>query len=76
MKKMMCKDLGGACDKYIRGATPDEMGENCKQHALQMVREGDKDHEEAMEAMRAMGPGEFAVFWADFRKAFDEAEDA
>jgi hypothetical protein len=75
MKKLMCKDLGGACDTLISGNTPDEMGENCKVHAMLLIKQGDKDHLEAMEKMRHMSPGEFAVFWADFRKMFEEAEE-
>ena len=75
MKQMACKDLGGACDVMIRGNTPEELGENCKQHALRLAREGDEDHRAAMRRMEEMSPGEFATFWADFRRAFDAAEE-
>ena len=74
MRQLPCKAIGGACDVMIRGATPDEMGENCKQHALQLMREGDIDHAESLKHMRDMSPGDFAVFWADFRKKFAAAE--
>lgn len=75
MKKLTCKELGGACDMLISGNTPDEMGDNCKQHAMQLIQKGDEDHAEAMRKMQDMSPGEFASFWVDFRRKFEEAEE-
>jgi hypothetical protein len=75
MKLMKCKDLGGACDELIGGNTPEEMGDNCKAHAMLMIQKGDEDHIEAMRAMQDMSPGEFAHFWADFRRNFEEADE-
>ncbi len=54
MKRMMCKELAGACDTIITGSTPEEMGENAKRHAMDRVRQGDEDHAAAMHAMRDM----------------------
>jgi hypothetical protein len=73
---MMCKDLGGACDVMIRGATLEDISENAKQHGLRMARGGDDEHAAAMKRMSDMSPGDFAVFWSDFRRKFARAEDA
>lgn len=76
MKKMRCKDMGGACDMLITGNTPDEMGEHCAQHGMLMVKQGDQDHIDAMQRMQDMSPGEFASFWAEFRRNFEDADEA
>ena len=72
MKKMTCRDCGGACDAEITGSTPEEMGENCKNHVMSL-KEDDTSHDEAKEKMKNMSPEEFQAFWADFCKRFEEA---
>ncbi len=52
MKTMTCKQLYGSCDALIHGATAEEMMENSKKHAMEMVAKGDKVHIDAMEAMK------------------------
>ncbi|OGG30986.1 hypothetical protein A3I51_03920 [Candidatus Gottesmanbacteria bacterium RIFCSPLOWO2_02_FULL_38_8] len=52
MKTMTCKQLFGPCDALIHGATSEEMMENSKKHAMEMVATGDKVHIDAMEAMK------------------------
>ena len=49
---MTCKQLYGPCDALIHGATAEEMMENSKKHAMEMVAKGDKIHIDAMEAMK------------------------
>jgi hypothetical protein len=51
MKKMTCKQLGGACDKVFSAQTFDEIAEMSKQHGKEMFRKGDKEHLKAMEDM-------------------------
>ena len=51
MKTMTCKQLYGPCDALIRGQTPEEMMENSKKHAMDMVAKGDEAHINAMKAM-------------------------
>ena len=75
MKKMTCRDLGGACDAVITGSTPEEMGGNCKKHVMGLKEKGDTSHDEAMEKMKNMTPEEFQSFMADFHKKFEEAEE-
>ena len=52
MKTMTCKQLYGPCDAPIHGATAEEMMENSKKHAMEMVAKGDKVHIDAMEKMK------------------------
>jgi len=52
MKTMTCKQLYGPCDALIHGVTAEEMMENSKKHAMEMVAKGDKVHIDAMEAMK------------------------
>lgn len=75
MKKMTCKELGGACDAIITGGTPEEMGENCKKHVMELKMKGDTSHDEAMQAMINKTPEQFQEFMTDFRKRFEEAEE-
>ncbi len=49
---MTCKQLYGPCDALIHGATAEEMMENSKKHAMEMVAKGDQVHIDAMEAMK------------------------
>ena len=49
---MTCKQLYGPCDALIHGETAEEMMENSKKHAMEMVAKGDTLHTDAMEAMK------------------------
>ena len=51
MKTMTCKQLYGPCDALIRGETAEEMMENSKKHAMEMVAKGDEVHINAMKVM-------------------------
>ena len=74
MKKMTCLELGGACDVVITGETPEEMGENCKKHIMELPAD-DTSHDEAKAAMKNMTMQDFQSFWADFCKKFEAAEE-
>lgn len=74
MKKMMCKHLGGVCDMLITGNTPEEMEDAWKQHAM-LEAKRDDDHATALKTMQDLSGGEYATFWADFRRNFEEADD-
>jgi hypothetical protein len=52
MKKTTCRNLRGACGTVIQGETPEEMGENCKQHVVEMMQSGDEDHKMAVAIMQ------------------------
>ena len=75
MKKMTCKDLGGACDTVITGNTPGEIGENCKKHVMELKSRGDTSHDAAMQKMMQMTPEEMQAFATDFQKKFEQAEE-
>ena len=51
MKKATCRDMRGACDAEFQGETPEEMGEKCKEHVMEMMQSGDEDHKAAVESM-------------------------
>ena len=48
MKTMTCRQLGGACDLPLRGATADEVIKAQDQHLRDAVAAGDTSHETAL----------------------------
>lgn len=52
MKKMTCRQLGGACDKEFHANTFEEISALSKQHGMEMFQQNDKPHLEAMNRMR------------------------
>ena len=75
MKTMTCKQLYGPCDVLIRGETSEEMIENSRKHAMEMVAKGDKVHIETMEAMKKehanMEPEAVKQWMEKFQNEFD-----
>lgn len=75
MKTMTCKQLYGPCDVLITGASSQEMMENSKKHAMEMIAKGDKVHIEAMEAMKTqhanMEPEAVKQWMEKFQNEFD-----
>ena len=41
MKSLTCRDMGGACDEVISGATFEEIGQNCRAHVMEALKRGD-----------------------------------
>lgn len=76
MKKATCQDLKGACDFEITGATPEEMAENSKKHAMEMFAQQDSAHLEAMEAMKGMTPEDQQKWFEEFKEKFKDFPDA
>jgi hypothetical protein len=52
MKTMTCRQLGGACDLALPGETGDEVIKAQDRHLKEVVRGGDTDHQEALDAMK------------------------
>jgi hypothetical protein len=52
MKKMTCRQLGGACDIEFHANTFEEISEMSKQHGMEMFKKNDSAHLEAMNKMR------------------------
>lgn len=79
MKTMTCKQLYGPCDAPIHGATAEEMMENSKKHAMDLVAAGDVLHTEAMNAMKEqhmnMNPDAVKQFMDQFQKDFAAQPD-
>lgn len=69
MKKMTCKQLGGACDKIFKAETFEEMAKLSKEHAMEMMAKEDADHLEAMEQMTDLMQDPTAMQeWMDEKK--------
>lgn len=51
MKTMTCIQLGGACNKKFQAETFEEIAELSKQHGMEMFKEQDVKHLEAMSKM-------------------------
>ncbi len=77
MKKMTCKQLGGACDLEFKAKTFEEIAQMSKNHGVEMFQIGDKPHLKAMEAMRElMHSPEAMKNWFDSKRAeFNELPD-
>jgi hypothetical protein len=54
MKKMTCKQLGGACDLEFHAETFEEMAEISKKHGMEMLKAGDEEHISAMNEMQEL----------------------
>ena len=54
MKKMTCKQLGGACDKIFSGNTFEELANQSKADGKEMFDQKDAAHLVAMAAMQEL----------------------
>ena len=73
MKKMTCKQLGGACDVAFHADTFEDMAEQSKNHGMEMFQASDMAHIKAMEEMRALmsTPDAMSDWFENKRKEFD-----
>lgn len=73
MKRMTCKQLGGACDKVFEAATFEEMAKLSKQHGQEMYKAGDEAHLKAMQSMRTLmqTPNAMKTWFEDKQKEFE-----
>ena len=74
MKTMNCKQLGGACDEEFHAETFDEIAQMSRDHGMEMFKEKDEAHLEAMYKMQEMMNDKEALknWIEDRRKEFDE----
>ncbi len=77
MKKMTCKELGGACDVTFHADTFEEMVELSKKHAMEMFQAGDVGHLKAMQEMQTLmqTPDAMSKWFDDKRKEFEALSD-
>jgi len=73
MKKMTCKQLGGACNLEFTASTFEEMAEKSKHHGLNMFHKGDVAHIKAMEEMQELmkSPDAMNNWFEKLKKEFE-----
>ena len=76
MKKATCRYMRGACDAEFEGETPEEMGQICRQHVMEMVQSGDEAHKTAMDNMMELRKEEQEKRYEECRNRFDSSQDA
>ena len=77
MKKMTCKQLGGACDMEFHADTFDEIAGQSKNHAMEMFQKGDKPHLDAMNEMQKLmqSPNDMKTWMDNKRNEFNSLQD-
>ena len=77
MKKMTCKQLGGACDMEFHADTFDEIAGQSKNHAMEMFQKGDKPHLDAMNEMQKLmqSPNDMKTWMDNKRNDFNSLQD-
>ena len=78
MKTMSCNDLGGACDKIFTATSFEDLVQQSKAHAMEMLMTQDIPHIEAMGKMKHLmeDPSAMQAFMDKKRKEYDAlAED-
>ena len=73
MKTMTCEQTGGACHVAFSGNTLEEIAQQSKQHAMEMVQQGDQAHAAKMEEMKAImtKPDAMQEWHSKIQAAFD-----
>ena len=73
MKTMSCNQLGGACDKEFHANTFEEIAELSKQHGMEMFKQNDAAHLNAMEEMKQkmQKPEAMSEWFENKRKEFE-----
>ena len=73
MKKMTCKQLGGACDTVFHANSFEEIAAMSKKHGMEMFQKGDEEHLKGMNAMKELmkTPEAMQEWFGNKRKEFD-----
>ncbi len=73
MKTMTCRQLGGACDLAFHSNTFEEIEEMSKKHGMEMFKQNDEAHLDAMNKMREMmtTPDKMKEWFDEKRKEFE-----
>ena len=77
MKSMTCRQLGGACDLVFQAETFEEMADLSKAHGMEMYRQQDADHLDAMAQMQELmkSPESMKRWFAERKAEFDALPD-
>ena len=78
MKKMTCKQLGGACDIEFQANTFEEMAALSKKHGMEMFKNGDKPHLDAMNEMQKFmqSPNDMKAWMDEKRNEFNALSES
>ena len=73
MKTMTCRQLGGACDQSFTAETFEEISLMSKSHAMEMFKQNDEAHLEAMKKMQELmqNPKDMVAWMEEKRKEFE-----
>jgi len=77
MKTIFVKNLGcpANSEHSVSGETFEDIAEQCKAHAMEMIAAGDEDYIAAMEEMKQASPEEQQKRFAAYRQHFDDAPE-
>jgi hypothetical protein len=72
MKKMTCKDIGGACNAVIEGNTAEELINNATKHVIKMSKKDDgHKKDKAMIDKTQQDPQAAKKWFEEFKVKFD-----
>jgi len=73
MKKITCKQLGGACDKEFQANSFEEVVEMSKLHGMEMFQKQDPAHLKALAEIQALmqNPVAMQEWFANKKKEFE-----
>ena len=54
MKQMTCNELGGACDSTFEADSFEEIEQLSRNHGMEMLKNGDAPHRDAMNKMHEL----------------------
>lgn len=74
---MTCRQLGGACDLEFRASTFEGMASQSRQHGMEMHKQGDEAHLEAMQKMQGLmrEPDEMNKWFEARKQEFESLPD-
>ncbi len=78
MKKMTCRQLGGACDQEFLADSFDEIADMSRRHGVAMFQDRDAAHLQAMNEMQALmkDPQAMKVWFEGKRREFESLPEA
>ncbi len=54
MKRLSCKQLGGACDMDFEASSFEDIANKSRLHAMEMIEQNDQEHIDAVHRMRSL----------------------
>jgi len=74
MKTMTCNQLGGACNVEFKADSFDEIASLSEQHAMEMLKQQDQPHLDAMSQMQKLmkDPAAMQSWFDSKRQIFDD----